>query len=79
MKTTGLVKCKVTRDLTCKWSLINQTSKQNIARDIDIKNNLTVTRGEREGRMGGKGGRVFRNIYKGHMDKTKEGGIRDGR
>ena len=26
-----------------------------------------------------KGGRVFRNNYKGHMDKTKEGGIRGGR
>ena len=25
------------------------------------------------------GGRVFRNNYKGHMDKTKEGGIRGGR
>ena len=23
--------------------------------------------------MGGKGGRVFRNNYKGHMDKTKWG------
>ena len=23
--------------------------------------------------MGGKGVRVFRNIYKGHMDKTKGG------
>ena len=23
--------------------------------------------------MGGKGGRVFWNIYKGHMDKTKGG------
>ena len=23
--------------------------------------------------MGGKGGSVFRNIYKGHMDKTKGG------
>ena len=23
--------------------------------------------------MGGKGGRVFRNNYKGHMDKTKVG------
>ena len=23
--------------------------------------------------MGGKGGRVFRNYYKGHMDKTKVG------
>ena len=24
-------------------------------------------------REGGKGGRVFRNIYRGHMDKTKKG------
>ena len=23
--------------------------------------------------MGGKGGRFFRNMYEGHMDKTKEG------
>ena len=31
--------------------------------------------------MGGKGRRVFRNNYKGHMNKTKERGvgIRDGR
>ena len=27
--------------------------------------------------MGGKGGRVFRNTYKGHMDKTK--GVRESR
>ena len=26
--------------------------------------------------MGAKGGRVFRNMYKGHMDKTKEGRIK---
>ena len=31
-----------------KWNLIkNQTRKQNITRNIEIKNNLTVTRGER--------------------------------
>ena len=29
--------------------------------------------------MGEKRGRVFRNNYKGHMDKTKGGGIRGGR
>ena len=47
-----------------------QTSKQNTTRDIEIKNNLRVTRGE----VGGdNGGRVFRNNYKGHMDKTKVG------
>ena len=32
---------------------------------------MTVTRGEVGGDTGGKGGRVFRNNYKGHMDKTK--------
>ena len=31
-----------------------QTSKQNITRDIAIKNKLTVCRGKGEGRMGGK-------------------------
>ena len=28
-----------------------------------------MTRGERGGDKGGKGGRVYRNYYKGHMDK----------
>ena len=28
--------------------------------------------------MGGKGGRIFRNSYKGHMDKTKRGGDQGG-
>ena len=49
-------------------------------RDIEIKNKLTVTRGEVGGDNGGGGRRVFRNIYKGHMDKTQMGGgIRGGR
>ena len=61
-------------DLTFNWNLINKTNKQaKQTRDIEIKNNLTVTRGEVEGDNGGEGGRVFRNNYKGHMDKTKEG------
>ena len=44
---------------------------------LKSKNNLTLTRGE----VGGdNGGRVFRNYYKGHMDKTKgEGGSKGGR
>ena len=29
--------------------------------------------------MGGKGGRVFRNMYKGHMDKAKGDRIEGGR
>ena len=32
--------------LTFKWNITKQTSKQNITRDIDIKNKLTETRGE---------------------------------
>ena len=31
------------------------------------------------GDNGGKKGKVFRNNYKGHIDKTKAGGIRGGR
>ena len=42
-----------------------------------------ITRREVEGDNGREGGRVFRNKYKGHMDKTKVGvesgeGGRDG-
>ena len=34
---------------------------------------LTVTGGEVGGDNGGTGGRILRHMYKGHMDKTKEG------
>ena len=37
------------------------------------KNKLIVTRGKGEGIMAEKGSRVFRNKYKGYMDKTKWG------
>ena len=61
-------------DLTYKRNLTNQTNKQqNRTRDIEIKNNLTVTRGEVGGGNGGTEGRVVRNMYKGHMDKAKRG------
>ena len=54
-----------------------EKNKQNITRDIEVKNNLTISRGEGEGVVGR---RVFRNHYKGHMDKTKgEGGCKGGR
>ena len=52
--------------------------KQNITRDIEVKNNLTIARGEGEGRVE-RG--VFRNYSKGHMDKIKgevEAGERGG-
>ena len=52
-----------------------EKSKQNIIRDIEIKNNLTIARGEG---LGTVGRRVFRNYYKGHMDKTKEEGRSKG-
>ena len=48
-----------------------QTNKWNITRDIEIKNKLIVTRGEVGGNNEGKERRVFSNMYKGHMDKTK--------
>ena len=42
------------------WNLNNKTaSKENITGDTEIKNNLTVTRGEVGGDNGGKWGRVF--------------------
>ena len=40
---------------------------------MEIKNKLTVTKGEVGEIMVGKQGRVFRNMYKGHMDKMEEG------
>ena len=59
--------------------LINKTSKQSIIRDIEIKNKRTVTRGAVGGFNGEERGRIVRNMYKGHMDKAKEGWIRGGR
>ena len=62
-----------------------QTSKQNITGDIEIKNKLAVTRGEGEGIIGERKGRVkLRNMYKGPKDKDNgvgsiEVGIGEGR
>ena len=44
-------------DLTFNWNLSNKRkkNKQNIMRDIEIKNNLTVTRGEVGGNNEGEG------------------------
>ena len=38
-----------------------------------MKNKLTVTRGEVGEDNKSKGGRVLRNMYKGHIDKTRGG------
>ena len=41
---------KIPYDVTYKWNLINKTNKQqNINRDIEIKQKLTVTKGKRGG------------------------------
>ena len=42
---------------------MNKTNKQNITRDNEIKNKLTVTRGEVGGENGGKG----ENVVKEHV------------
>ena len=46
--------------------------------DIEIENRLTVIRRERGGDNRGKGLRVYRNNYKGHMDNKKGGGGNGG-
>ena len=59
------------------YASTEEKSKQNTTRDIEVKNTLITARGEGEGTVGR---RVFRNYYKGHMDKTKEeGGSKGGR
>ena len=56
---------QIPHDHTFNLNLINKTNKQeNITRDIEIKNNLTVTRGEVGRDNWGKRGRVFKNNYK---------------
>ena len=59
--------------INCSGILINKTktSKQNIIGHTEIKDKQTVMRGEVGEDNGEKGGRVFGNMYKGHMDKAK--------
>ena len=47
---------------------MEEKSKQNTTGDIEVKNNLTIARGEWVGTVG-RGD--YRNYYKGHMDNTK--------
>ena len=47
-----------------------------MTRGIEIKNNLMIARGRGDGIMREM---IFRNYYKGHMDKTKGEGGRRGR
>ena len=64
-------------DLTFNWNIINKKKEQNITRDTEVKNNLTIARGEWGGDSGERG---YRNYYKGHLDKIKgEGGDGGGK
>ena len=68
-------------DLTYKWSLINETIKRNITRDIEIQNKLTVTRveGSEEGNNRGKKGKGNQGTSKkGPWTKSKGGKIEGG-
>ena len=51
--------------------LRKQISKQNITRDIEIKNKLTVTRGVVGGTNGWKRGKGCQEYVKGYMYKAK--------
>ena len=56
-----------------------QTSKKNITRDIEIKNNLTVTRGKVERDDGGKRGKGFQEQLKRTHVQNQGAGWKQGR
>ena len=58
---------------------MKQTSKENITRDIEIKNNLAVTRGEVGGDNGGKGEGFSGTTIKDTCTKPSGGRSRGGR
>ena len=59
-------------------SSTRQTRKQNIIRDIEIKNKLTVTRGEVGGDKGGKGEGLSGTCIKDMWTKPKGSRIKGG-
>ena len=82
MELESIMLSEISQEMKDKYQMISpiretystkQTSKQNITRDIEIKNKLTVTRREMGGGNDGKRGRLSRNMYKGPMDKAKGG------
>ena len=59
--------------------MTKQTSKKNITIDMEIKNKLTVTRGEVGGHNGGKGGRVINeHVLRTHGQSQSRVGSRVG-
>ena len=67
-------------DLTCKWNLIIKTNKQaKYKQSIEIKNKLTVTRGEQRGEEWGELREALsRDMFKGHMDNAIGGRFEGG-
>ena len=65
-------------DLTYKWNLINKTNKQNITRDIEIKNKLAVTREGKDNGVKWRKGHQGTCI-KDPWTKPKRGRIKGGR
>ena len=66
------------------WNLINKTSKQNTTRDIEIKNNVTVIRGEGGGyseAKKGKGGQgtSIKDLWTKPMGRGQELNVGGGR
>ena len=59
-----------------KWN--KQKSKQNITRDIEIKNKLTVTKGEVGGDNGGTGEKGFQELLS-RTHGQNQGGWKQGR
>ena len=51
------VSLRIQYDLNFNWNIINKIKKtnKNKTRDIEIKNNITIARGERGGDCGEKG------------------------
>ena len=61
------IKRQIPDDLTYKWNLIHKAkSKQNITRDIKMKNKLTITREE----VRGDNGRKRRKGFQEHVQRT---------
>ena len=58
--------------------MTKQTSKQTITRDIEIKNKVSVTRGEVGGDNGGKGRRISGTSIKDTWTKPKRDRIKVG-
>ena len=57
-------KRQIPYDLTYEWNLINNTtSKQSITTDMEIKDKLTVTRGDVGRITGERRGRVIKGMY----------------